>query len=160
MAIVKLDSQGTKVWVVDVPTTPWSDCGAAVAAIKAGDEVGCPQSIGELSETRNVTEYKCLSSNESAKALGSISRGSLELGLLLNPDDTAGQAALRDAFASNTEKIVGIELPDMPSGGTNGTMYWFHAGVSGVSTGITMDEAISYTATLEISSEITVCAKA
>ena len=112
MAINVLNSQGTKVYVADVPAAAWADCPAAIADIQAGKMVGCPQSIGELSEERAVTEYKCLSSNESAKALGSISRGSLELGLLLDPSDAEGQGALRTAFADNTNVIIGIELPD------------------------------------------------
>ena len=154
-----INSQGTKVYVVDVPTTAWADCTAAVAAIKAGKVVGCPQSLGEISETRSVTEYKCLSSNETAKALGAISRGSLEIGLLLDPTDAAGQKALKDAFANNTEVVVGIELPNQITASTgNGTVYWFKASVSGVSTGIAMDAAISYTVTLEISSGVTECA--
>ena len=159
MAIPVLNAQGTTVYVADVPTTPWADCTEAVTAIQAGKIVGCPQSLGDLSETRTVTEYKCLSNNESAKALGSISRGSLEIGLLLDPDDTAGQEALKSAFKSNTNVIIGIELPDKPDAGTNGTLYWFEAGVSAVSTGIAMDEAITYTVTVEISSDITECPK-
>ena len=164
MAIKVLNSQGTKVYVVSpVPsTTPiFADCAAAVTAIKAGKLVGCPQSLGDLSETRSSTEYKCLSSNESVKALGGISRGSLELGLLLDPDDTAGQAELKAAFTANTPVIIGIELPNDPTALTmtdgNGTIYWFVASVSGVSTGIAMDAAISYSVTLEISSSITEC---
>jgi len=159
MGINLINSQGTTVYVVDVPGTAWTDCTAAVAAIKGGKVVGCPQSIGDISETRNVNEYKCLSSNESAKALGAISRGSLELGLLLDPDDTEGQGKLKQAFKDNTPVIIGVELPNAVTPKTgNGTIYWFEAGVSGVSTGITMDEAITYTVTLEISSDITECA--
>ena len=160
MAINVLNSQGTKVYVVDVPASPWADCTAAVTAIQGGKLVGCPQSLGEIAETRTVTEYKCLSSNDSAKALGAISRGSLEIGLLLDPDDTAGQAALKKAFKDNTEVIVGIELPDKaPTSGKSGTIYWFKAGVSGVGTTIEQDAAISYKVTLEISSDITECPK-
>ena len=157
MAIPVLNAQGTTVYVTGVPDPEWADCIEAVAAIQAGDIVGCPQSLGDLSETRTVTEYKCLSNNESAKALGSISRGSLEIGLLLDPDDAEGQYKLKTAFKTNQNVIIGIELPDKPDGGTNGTMYWFEAGVSAVSTGITMDEAITYTVTVEISSDITEC---
>ena len=159
MAIKVLNSQGTMVYVVDKPATDWADCTAAVTAIHGGDLVGCPQSLGDLSETRSSTEYKCLSSNESVKALGGISRGSLEVGLLLDPTDTKGQKKLKDAFAANTPVIIGIELPNKPTSGTpkNGTIYWFVASVSGVSTGIAMDAAISYTVTLEISSSITEC---
>jgi hypothetical protein len=90
MSIPVLNSQGTQIYVVS-PAATYADCTAAIAAIQGGKLIGCPQSLGELSETREVTEYKCLSSNESAKALGSISRGSFEIGLLLDPTDTAGQ---------------------------------------------------------------------
>ncbi len=152
-----INSQGTKVYVVDVPSTAWADCTAAVAAIKAGDLIGCPQSVGDLSETRPTTEYKCLSSNETVKALGAISRGSIEIGLLLDPNDTTGQKKLKDAFKSNTPVVIGVELPDMPDAGTNGTIYWFVGGVSGVSTGIPIDSAITYTVTIEIASELTEC---
>ncbi|MCD6135570.1 hypothetical protein J7J63_02515 [Candidatus Bipolaricaulota bacterium] len=161
MAIKVLDSQGTKVYVLDVPDPAFVDCTAAVTAIKAGKLVGCPQSLGDITETRASTEYKCLSSNESAKALGGISRGSLELGLLLDPVDAAGQGALKTAFKDNTKVIVGIELPDnestLPETTGNGTIYWFVASVSGVATGIAMDAAITYTVTLEIGSDITEC---
>ena len=162
MAINVLNSQGTKVYVVDMPASAWTDCPSAISDIKAGKVVGCPQSIGELSEERAVTEYKCLSSDESAKALGSIARGSLELGLLLDPNDAEGQGALRDAFNKNKNIIIAIELPDVdltggPNGGS-GTIYWFVAGVSSVSMGIEQDAAITYTVTLEISSAITECA--
>ena len=40
----------------------------------------------------------------------------------------------------------------------NGTVYWFKAGISGVSTEIAMDAAVLYNVTLEISGEITECA--
>ena len=148
MAISVLNSQGTKVYVIE------DDSGTKTATeIQAGALVGCPQSLGNLDETRAVTEYKCLSSNESAKAVGSISRGNLEIGLLLDIADAAGQAALKSAFASGSTCVVGIELPD--TGGTSGTIFYFDALVSAVSTGIEQDAAITYTATVEISSEIT-----
>ena len=148
MAISILNSQGTQVWVL-VDTSGVT----TAAALQAGALVGCPQSLGALEETRAVTEYKCLSSDESAKAVGAISRGNLVIGLLLDVDDAAGQAALKDAFASGSTAIVGIELPN--SLGANGTVYYFDALVSAVSTGIEMDAAITYEATVEIASAIT-----
>ncbi len=159
MAITTIMSQGTQVYVCDVPATEWADCTEAIAGVQAGDVVGCPQSIGNIEETRTATEYKCLSSNDTAKAMGSISRGSLELGLLLDPEDQLGQQALKEAFANNTEIIIGIELSDKDTAGTSGTIYWFHAYVSAVSTGIEQDAAITYTVTVEIAGEINECAK-
>ena len=166
MAGIKvLNSQGTKIYVADA-TTPIADCAAAKIALGTAKVVGCPQTLGEISETRTVTEYKCLSSNNSAKALGAISRGSLEIGLLLDLDDATntdagGQAALKTAFADNKEVYIIIELPDSTdaTGGKHGTLYMFKASVSGVGTTIEQDAAISYKVTLEISSEITTCPK-
>jgi hypothetical protein len=53
---------------------------------------------------------------------------------------------------------IAIELPNSVGTPKLGTIYWFEASVSGVSTGIAMDAAISYTVTLEISSSISECA--
>ena len=155
MAISYLNSQGTVVWILDAATaatitgTPATD----VPIIKAGDAVGCPQSIGSIEETRTVTEYRCMSSDDNAKALGSISRGNLELSLLFDPEDAAGQAALKAAFAANTNVGVGIELPD--NAGVSGTIFYFEGGVSAISVGIEQDAAVTYTVTVEISSDVT-----
>ncbi len=159
MAITYVNSQGVKIYVIDAAEDV-SDCTAVATAVAAGKLIGCPQSLGALEETRAVTEYKCLSSNETAKALGAISRGSLSIGLLLDPADITGQAALAAAFADNENVIIAIELADAGSGQTNGTTYVFTAGVSGVSTAIEMDAAIKYDVTLEIASAMTVCAAA
>ena len=162
MATIKvLNSQGTKIYVAD-ETADLTDCSKILAVLQAAKIVGCPQSLGDLSETRTATEYKCLSSNDSVKALGGISRGSLEIGLLLDPDDVNGQSELRLAFADNTPRKILIELPNAVTKGAlgHGTVYGFTASVSGVSTGIAMDAAISYTVTLEISSAIGMCAAA
>ena len=154
MAITVINSQGMQMYVLDSlgETTP------TALLIQAGDLVGCTQSVGSLEETRTVTEYKCMSTDESAKALGSITRGNIEIGLLFDPADTAGQDALKVAFAANTEVTVGIELPN--TGGGNGTIFAFNGGISGVSIGIVQDEAVTYTVTVEISSDITEIAAA
>lgn len=156
-----LNSQGTMIWIADVPAAGFADCPAAITAIKAGKLVGCPQSIGAIEETRAVTEYKCMSSNDTAKALGSITRGNIEIGLLFDPKDTAGQKALKDAWLANEEFIVGVELPDADtstgSTGASGTIFWFAGSISGVSTGIVQDEAVTYTVTIEIASNVTEC---
>jgi len=159
MGLKVINSQGTVVTVIKAGTN-MDDCTAVATAFAGGDVVGCPQSLGELSETRTSTEIKCLSSNETAKIMGSVSRGTLEMGLLLDPSDTAGQMKLKEAFANNEPVIIGIELPNIPAGtgtGGNGTRYYFDAGVGGVSTGIAMDTAISYNVTLEVASVIGEC---
>jgi hypothetical protein len=161
MSIAKIDSQGIKVYAADIPSTPWADCTAAIAGIKAGDQIGCIQSIGDVSETRATTEYSCMTSDEATKSLGSITRAPFDIGLLFNPADTAGQAALKAAFSAKTNFIIGIEFnnADVSVGptGASGTIYWFEAGVSGVATSMAKDEAVMYTATIEIMSIITEC---
>ena len=148
MAISVLNSQGTIVYILE------NDSGVKTAIeIQAGEQVGCPQSIGTIEETRTATEYKCLSSNDSAKAVGAISRGTIEIGLLLDLVDTqGGQTALKSAFASGATCVIGIELPDTL--GTNGTIYYFDALISVVSIGIEQDAAVTYTVTAEIASVI------
>jgi len=160
--IVKIDSQGTKIWIVDQPATAWADCSAATTALLAGKQVGCPQSIGDITETRSVNEIKCLSSNASVKSLGAISRGSIAIDMLYDPDDAKGQAALRDAFVHATPIVIGIELSNnkTPSAATkkgNGTIYYFNALISGVTTGIAQDSAVVYKVTIEIAGEIMTC---
>ena len=155
MAIDFLNAQGTVMYILDETTmgtitgTPATD----IPIIQGGDEVGCPQSIGALEETRGVTEYKCISSNDSVKSLGSISRGNTVIGLLFNPDDITGQDALQTAFELNTPVGVGIEFPN--SAGVSGTILYFEGAISAVSTGIEQDSAVTYDVTIEIASAIT-----
>jgi hypothetical protein len=152
MAINVLNSQGTKIYLVKPPTTPWATCGEAITALKAGGTITCPQSLGEVAETRAVTEYKCLSSNESTKALGAISRSSFDIAVLLDPADKGGQLMLRDNFRNNTPLVMGIEY--------GGAMLYFNIGVSGVGTSIEQDAAITTKFSIEISSDIHECSTA
>jgi len=135
MAITKVDSQGI--------------------IIKADSAVvGCLQSIGNIEESRTVKEYSCMTSNDSAKALGSILRGALDLNVLLDPaTSTDGQKTLRDAFAANTDVPMIIELSDM--GATHGTQFAFTGKVSKVSIGLPKDEAVTLDITVEIASAVT-----
>ena len=151
MAIPVINSQGTLVYVGQAPTSSYSGCSEAVADLLAnGVMVECPQSLGELTETRDMQEYKCLSSDESAKSLGAISRGSIDIEMLFDPDDIKGQTAIKDAFKNNTPLVFGIVVGET-------TMFVFQGLVSSVSTTIAQDEAVMYTTTVEISSEILEC---
>jgi hypothetical protein len=158
MAIKVLNSQGTKIYVLP-ESTDMSDCDKIAAALTSAKLVGCPQSLGNIEETRNEKEIKCLSSNESVKSFGAISRGSLEIGMLYDPDDAEGQAELTKAFKDNKLVWIVIELPNKPAtaGSKHGTLKAFKAGVSGVSTTIEMDSEIGYNVTLSISSSVTEC---
>lgn len=165
MAISYMNSQGTQLFILDttqaaaITGTPATDSPLITEGTGTNSYlVGCPQSIGSIEETRTVTEYKCMSSNDSAKALGAISRGNIELGLLFDPEDVLGQNELKDAFTNNTLIGVGIELPDadisVGETGAIGTIFYFEGSVSAVSVGIEQDAAITYTVTVEISSDV------
>ncbi len=161
--ISPLPSQGTKIFVLPVPTTPFADCTAAYPALSAGKQVLCPQSIGDLTRTRGVTEYKCMSSNASLKVMGAISSGNLSFGMLFDPTDTNGQKDLIDAFEGNTPLMIGIEFPNKPAGsgggsGGHGTFKYFKAYISEESIPIEMDAAILYNVTVEVFGEIVTCA--
>lgn len=139
MAITKVDVQG-------------------ITLSAGGALVGCLQAIGNLEETRPVKEYGCLSTNETVKALGSITRGSLEVSVLLDPNATTdGQKTLVDAFASNADVAIVVELNNQitPTTG-NGTQYGFTARVSKVSKEFPADEAVMLNLTVEIASAIVI----
>ncbi len=144
-----INSQGTKIYVGQIPTTEWASCGEAMTALKGSSIVECPQSIGDLGETRGSTEYKCLSSNETAKSLGAVSRQPFDVEVLMNPSDMTGQRDLRKAFRNNTPIRIGIEYGE--------TMLYFNAKVSGVASSIAQDAAIAATFTIEIAGDIHEC---
>lgn len=150
MALNPINSQGVTVWVV---APALGSTAPTVALIQAGKEVGCLQSLGNIDQSRTVTELSCMNTDDTAKVLGSITRANTEIGMFLNPDDEAGQKALEDAFNNNTNVTIGIELPN--KGTTNGTIYVFEAGVSSTSVGIEKDQAVTFNIVAEISSSIT-----
>lgn len=133
MAITKVDTQGI--------------------TVKANTKVvGTLQTLGNLEEKRAVTEYSCMDSNDTIKSLGTISRGSFSIGLLLDPSDATGQKELRNAFKNNTDVTLSLELPN---GTTTGTTFSFTAKISGHSLGFPKDGAVPLDIIAEISSEIT-----
>jgi len=140
MAVAKIDSTGT---VIRVST----DGGTTY------EQLGCIQTVGGLEETRPVTSYGCLSSNDSTKSLGAIERGTFDITVLLDVDTTgAAQQMVRDAFAGNTEIAVQVELSN--TGTTHGTQYEFTAQVSKSTVTVAKDEAVMYDMSLEITSAI------
>ncbi len=144
--------QGTKVFILPVPTTPFADCAAASLAILAGDEALCPQSLGELTRTRAITEYSCISNNSSVKAAGKISYGDFSMELLYDQADAAGQKVLFDAFEANTPVIIGLVADDAdvsvgPTGAA-GSLVWTEATVSGDGIAFPNDGLMQYNITI------------
>lgn len=151
-----IDVQLTKTYILDVPTTPWADCAAAITAIQAGSEVLCPQALGELTRSRDITEVSCMSSNDSVKAAGKITYGDFTIEMLFDSEDAAGQKALLDAFDNNTPVIIAVESPD--SGGTSGTIIWTEAIVSGDAIAYPDGAKVGYTVTTSPYGGFNICA--
>lgn len=153
MAITVVESQNTKVYLV-ATTVATSTVAEIETAITTAKQIGCLQSLGDIVTSRNVQEYKCLTSDESAKSLGSISLPSLDIELLFNALDTAGQAELRTMYSANTRRKMIIQLNDEPTGTvTNPTYIVFEVGLSSEGEAIAIDNAVMYKATIEICSK-------
>jgi len=157
-----INAQGTILYVLPVPATPFADCTAAVTAIKAGKQVLCPQDLGEITRTRDIKEYSCLSSNDVLKSAGAMKLGEVTVGMLLDPDDISGQTALYDAMEANDTVIFAFELAnaDTTLGDTDasGTIFWYTGVISGDGISIAMDEAVLYSSTISLTGTQNKCA--
>ena len=146
------DSQGTKVYLVPTNTV-LTDAASVATAITAGKQIGCLQDLGEITSSRNVQEYSCLSSDEIQKSLGSISLPNLSISLLFDSTDTAGQKELRTMFKNNERRIMIVALNDEVTPVTgNPTYIYFEAGLSSAGVAIQKDNAVMYNVTIEICS--------
>ncbi len=147
-----IDVQGTKTYIVDVPATPWADCTEAVTGILAGAEALCPQTLGDLARTRAITEYSCISSNESVKAAGKISYGDYTIELLFDPSDTDGQKELFDAMENNDPIILAMESPNADTTlgdvDASGDIVWTEGLVSGDTISYPVDGKVGYSVTV------------
>ena len=153
MAIPVTESQGTKAHLV-ATSVATSTAAEIKTAITGGDQIGCLQNLGDITTSRNVQEYKCLSSDETAKSLGSISLPNVAMDLLFDADDATGQAELRTMYSTNTRRKMILELNDQitPTTG-NPTYIVFEAGLSSDGVAIALDAAVMYKTTVEICSK-------
>ena len=152
------NSQNSKVYFVasgtDVSTSAKIE--TALATAKA---VSCLQSGIDTTVSRSVQEYKCLSSDETTKALGSISLPNFAVDLLFDADNADGQKEIRDMFTGLTRRIMIIELTDgdapyasIALGQAYPSTITFEVMVSGLGESIEMDAAVMQKATLEMTS--------
>lgn len=152
MAINKMDVQGTTTWIADVPATPWADCTEAIAGLQAGVQALCPQTLGDLTRTREIQEYSCISNNDSVKSAGKMSYGDFTIELLFDNDDTAGQQKLYQALEDNTPIMLGLEGSDADTSagetGASGTIVWTEAIVSGDGISYPENGLVGYSVTL------------
>lgn len=159
MAIPITESQNTKVYFVG-QDVDLSTSAAIETALSSAKTVGCLQSNIDTTVSRAVQEYKCLSSDESAKSLGSISLPNFPMELLFDADNIDGQAELRDMFDNNNRRQIVIELTDgdapystIASTEAYPSTITFEVAVSGLGESITMDSAVMQMATIEVCSK-------
>lgn len=94
-----------------------------------GKEVGVLQSLGNISQKRNVQEYDAINVESVLIAVGSVKTDALTLGVIYDPADAAGAKELEAAFNDGTAIPFSIELSD--TAGTNGTTFsWNEAAIS------------------------------
>ncbi len=139
MAISVINTQGTVITV-----------GGAI--------VECPQLIGDLEETREDTEYGCISTDEVYIALGKITRAPFTMQTLYKPEGIDGQEELNDSFYNIINKEVIIELSDADTTvgdvGASGTLITFDVKVKGRKLGLPVNGAVTTDYTCKISGEI------
>lgn len=152
MSIKVTDVQGTKIYLVAVGTD-LSDAAKIETAKAAGKQIGCLQSIGDISMTKAVQQYSCISSNEVAKSAGSVSLGNQEISTLFNAADAAGQQDMIKAWDENTRRMFIIEFNDQitPTTG-NPTYITYEVFPSGVTIPMAKDSAVMYNAVMEMCS--------
>ena len=154
MALNVTDVQGTKVYLVAAGTA-LTDAASIATAISGGKQIGCLQSIGDITETRNVQEYTCISSDESTKSQGSVTRGNQQIETLFNAGDTAGQQDLIAAWDNKERRIMIIEFNDQITP-TTGKPIFYEIFCSGRTFSMPKDGAVMYNATLEQSSAVSI----
>ena len=145
------EAQGTKLHFV-ATSVSLANAAAIKTAISSAKTVICLNELGDVNlGTKSVTEYQCMSSDETFKSLGSISLGNFTPELLYNAADTAGQKDLRDMWEGNERRQIIIELNDQitPTTG-NPTYIHFEVAVSSPAMGITKGQAVTYKPTVEI----------
>ena len=136
MAITIINTQGTKITVET-------------------KDLECPQIIGDLDETRDETEYGCISSDEVYVALGKITRAPFTLQVLYKPEGADGQKELDDAFYDIVKKNIILELSDSTGSGKKGTLLTFDVMVSGRKMGMPVNGAVTIDYTAKIVGTIT-----
>lgn len=151
-----IDSQGTLLFLLPYGTAVSSvaEIETAIGGVNA-KQVGCIQDLGEITTSRSVQEYSCLSSDEVSKSLGSITLGNQTIGLLFDASDATGQADLVAAYNATTSagkrRVAVIQLND--EGTTNPTYIVYDIAVSSLGVAVSKDNAVMRNFTVEVMSK-------
>ena len=92
-------------------------------------EVGVLQSLGNISQKRNIQEYDAINVENVLIAVGAVKTDAISMGVLYDPADAAGAKELETAFNNGTAIPFSVELSD--KGTANGTTFnWDEAAIS------------------------------
>jgi hypothetical protein len=148
------DSQGSKLYLAAYGTDV-ADVLKIETAIATAKQVGCLQDLGEITTSRSVQEYSCLSEDNVTKSLGSLTLGNQTIGLLFDAKDAAGQADLVAAFNATTSsgrrRVAILQLND--EGTTNPTYITYDIAVSSLGVAVAKDNAVMRNFTVEVMSK-------
>ena len=149
MALAITDVQLTKLYIAADGTAVTTPAEIATA-IAAGDIVVGIQSLGEVTYSRNTTEYSAIDTDDTAYSSGSVSIAPLDLSLLFDSTDTAGQAELRTMMGANTRRVFIIQLTDDLA--VSPSYLTFTGFLSSTGYPIEKDSAVMYNSTIQPSS--------
>lgn len=148
------DVQGLKVYLA-----PRGTAVATIAnietAISAAKQINCLQTLGDVAATRNTNTYSCMSSDNVAYSLGSITYGDMNIEVLYDAEDTAGKQDLIDAFENKERRQLIIALSDKPNAnvGSSPTYVTFEVAFSAQSFTFPKDGAVMVSTTAKPSAK-------
>ncbi len=149
MALSITDVQLTKIHIAAAGTAVTTPAEIATA-IAGADLVSAIQSLGEVTYSRNTNEYSAIDTDDTAYSSGSISIAPLDLSLLFDSQDAAGQAELRVMMGANTRRVFIISLTD--DGVVSPSYLTFTGFLSSSGYPIEKDSAVMYNTTVQPSS--------
>ena len=148
MALRVTDVQGVKVYLApkgsDVSTI--ENVETAIASAK---QVDCLQALGSIAATRATVDYSCMSSDEVAFSLGSVTYSDQSIEVLFDAQDTTGKKDLMDAWENKERRQLIIALNDKPNEntGSSPTYITYEIGISGQEITLEKDGAVRVTST-------------
>ena len=149
MALPITDVQLTKLYIAAEGTAVTTPTEIATA-ISGADIVSGIQSIGAITYSRNTNEYSAIDTDDTAYSSGSISIAPVDLSLLFDSTDTAGQAELRTMMNTNTRRVFIIKLTDDLA--VSPSYLTFTGFLSSQGYPIEKDSAVMYATTIQPSS--------
>jgi len=150
MGIAITDVLGTKVYLAPKGTVVTTATQASDAAT-AGKQILCLQELGDVSESKSVTEYSCLEGGDATKSFGSKTLGNFQLDVLYDAADSAGQADMVTMWDNTERRQIIVEMSD--GGGTSPSYVTFEIGLSTQTMSFQKDGAVMYKNTAEQTSK-------